>query len=82
MAMGKRVMLAVVGAGIGSLAGLLASFLGAGNPALIAGAVIGAVVPLLWLGPPRPVSFTGRTARAADVKGDVQCRSAQPVGLR
>ena len=50
--MGKRVMLAVVGAGIGSLAGLLASFLGAGNPALIAGAALGAVVPLLWLGRP------------------------------
>jgi hypothetical protein len=45
-------MLAVVGAGIGSLAGLLVSFLGAGNPALIAGAAIGAVVPLLWLGRP------------------------------
>ncbi len=27
----KRIMVAVVGAGIGSLAGLLASFLGAGN---------------------------------------------------
>jgi hypothetical protein len=50
--MGKRVMLAVVGAGIGSLAGLLISFLGAGNAALIAGAVVGAVVPLLWLGRP------------------------------
>jgi hypothetical protein len=50
--MGKRVMLAIIGAGIGSLAGLLVSFLGAGNPALIAGAVIGAVIPLIWLGPP------------------------------
>jgi len=50
--MGKRVMLAIVGAGIGSLAGLLVSFLGAGNPALIAGAVIGAVIPLIWLGTP------------------------------
>jgi hypothetical protein len=45
-------MLAIIGAGIGSLAGLLVSFLGAGNPALIAGAVIGAVIPLIWLGPP------------------------------
>ena len=45
-------MVAVVGAGIGSLAGLLASFLGAGNIALIAGAVIGAIVPLVFLGKP------------------------------
>ncbi len=48
----KRLMLAVVGAGIGSLAGLLASFLGAGNPALIVGAVAGAIIPLVVLGPP------------------------------
>jgi len=40
-AMGKRIMLVVVGAGIGSLAGLLVSFLGVGNWALIAGAVVG-----------------------------------------
>lgn len=50
--MGKRIMIAVVGAGIGSLAGLLFSFLGAGNPALIVGAVAGAVIPLLVLGRP------------------------------
>ena len=50
--MAKRIMLAVVGAGIGSLLGLLISFLGAGNPALIWGGVIGAVIPLLVLGPP------------------------------
>jgi uncharacterized membrane protein YeaQ/YmgE (transglycosylase-associated protein family) len=50
--MSKRLMLAVVGAGIGSLAGLLVSFLGAGNWALIAGAVVGAVVPLVVLGAP------------------------------
>jgi hypothetical protein len=50
--MGKRVMLAVVGAGIGSLAGLLVSFLGGGNAALVAGAVIGAIVPLLVMGKP------------------------------
>jgi hypothetical protein len=50
--MGKRIMLVVVGAGIGSLAGLLVSFLGVGNWALIAGAVVGGVVPLLVLGPP------------------------------
>jgi hypothetical protein len=45
-------MLAVVGAGIGSLAGLLVSFLGVGNPALIVGAIVGAVVPLVVLGKP------------------------------
>jgi hypothetical protein len=50
--MAKRLMIAVVGAGIGSLAGLLVSFLGAGNPALIIGAVVGAIVPLVVLGPP------------------------------
>ena len=50
--MSKRLMMAVVGAGIGSLAGLLVSFLGAGNSALIAGAVVGAIVPLVMLGPP------------------------------
>jgi len=50
--MGKRIMLAVVGAGIGSLAGLLIDFLGAGNRALIVGAIAGAVIPMLVLGPP------------------------------
>jgi hypothetical protein len=50
--MAKRLMLAVVGAGIGSLAGLLISFLGAGNAALIWGAVVGAIVPLVALGKP------------------------------
>ena len=50
--MAKRLMIAVVGAGIGSLAGLLVSFLGAGNSALIIGAVVGAVVPLIVLGRP------------------------------
>jgi hypothetical protein len=50
--MAKRIMLAVVGAGIGSLVGLLFSFLGMGNPALIAGAVVGAAIPLIVLGPP------------------------------
>jgi len=49
---GKRIMLATVGAGIGSLLGLMASFLGAGNIALIAGAAVGAVVPLMVMGPP------------------------------
>ncbi len=50
--MGKRIMIAVVGAGLGSLAGLLASFLGAGNGALIVGAVLGAILPLVVLGAP------------------------------
>jgi hypothetical protein len=46
-------MLAVVGAGIGSLLGLLISFLGAGNLALIVGAALGAIVPPLVLGKPK-----------------------------
>jgi hypothetical protein len=50
--MGKRIMLAVVGAGIGSLLGLLVSFLGVGNSALIVGAAAGAVIPLMVLGKP------------------------------
>jgi uncharacterized membrane protein YeaQ/YmgE (transglycosylase-associated protein family) len=54
ISMGKRIMVAVVGAGIGSLVGLMVSFLGAGNWALIVGAVLGAVVPLLVLGQPSP----------------------------
>jgi len=50
--MGKRIMIVVTGAGLGSLAGLLFSFLGGGNTALIACAVIGAILPLLVLGSP------------------------------
>jgi hypothetical protein len=50
--MGKRMMVALVGAGIGSLLGLLVSFLGVGNWALIGGAVVGAVIPLMVLGAP------------------------------
>ena len=50
--MGKRIMVTVVGAGIGALVGLLASYLGAGNVALYAGAAVGAVVPLAVLGKP------------------------------
>jgi len=50
--MGKRIMIAVVGAGIGSLVGLLVSFLGVGNPALIVGALAGAIIPLVVLGRP------------------------------
>jgi hypothetical protein len=50
--MGKRVFAAVVGAGIGSLVGLLFAFLGAGNMALFVCAAIGAILPLLILGQP------------------------------
>lgn len=45
-------MVAVVGAGIGSLVGLVASWLGAGNTALVGAAAVGAVLPLLLLGKP------------------------------
>jgi hypothetical protein len=48
----KRLMIVVIGAGIGSFAGLFVAFLGAGNIALIAGAVVGGILPLLVLGPP------------------------------
>jgi hypothetical protein len=51
--MAKRIMVSVVGAGIGSLAGLLISFLAGNNPwPLILGAVAGAIIPLLVLGAP------------------------------
>jgi hypothetical protein len=50
--MAKRLMIAVVGAGIGSLAGLLIDYLGAGNVAVIAGAAAGAVIPQFVLGAP------------------------------
>jgi len=50
--MAKRLMIAVIGAGIGALAGLLVSFLGVGNVALIVGAVAGALIPLIVLGAP------------------------------
>jgi hypothetical protein len=50
--MGKRLMIAVVGAGIGALAGLLADYLGAGTPALWAGAAAGALIPQFVLGAP------------------------------
>lgn len=50
--MAKRIMVAVVGAGIGTLVGLFVSAMGAGNPALIVGGIAGAVIPLLVLGPP------------------------------
>jgi len=63
--MGKRIMIAVVGAGLGSLAGLLASFLGAGNSALIVGAVLGAILPLVVLA--RPAADFASLTAAKDV---------------
>ena len=50
--MGKRIMVSVVGAGIGALAGVLIMFLGVGNIALWGGAAVGAVLPLVVLGKP------------------------------
>jgi hypothetical protein len=50
--MAKRIMIVVVGIGIGSLAGLVISALGAGRIGLIIGAIAGGVIPLLILGPP------------------------------
>jgi hypothetical protein len=48
----KRLMLGLVGAGIGALAGLLIDYLGAGMAALWICAAAGAVVPQFLLGPP------------------------------
>jgi hypothetical protein len=45
-------MVSVVGAGLGSLAGLLFSFLGVGNSALLIGGAAGAIFPHLILGRP------------------------------
>lgn len=46
-------MVAFVGAGIGAFAGLVISYLGvAAPPALIGGAAVGAVLPLVVLGKP------------------------------
>lgn len=50
--MAKRALVMIVGAGVGSLAGLVAAVLGAGNMGLIGGAVVGAVLPLFILGSP------------------------------
>ena len=48
----KRIAISLVGAALGTIVGLFASFLGAGNPALIAGGIVGAVLPHLILGRP------------------------------
>ncbi len=46
-------MLSVIGAGIGSLVALLFSFIaGDWTPALIIGAVAGAAIPPIFMGPP------------------------------
>jgi hypothetical protein len=50
----KRLVVMVVGAGMGSLAGLLISVMGAGNAGLIGGALVGALLPLFVLGRPGP----------------------------
>jgi len=50
--MGKRIMVAIIGAGMGALVGLPIDYLGAGNIALIACAIAGAVIPLAVLGRP------------------------------
>jgi hypothetical protein len=50
--MAKRLMLVVVGAGMGSLVGLLLAAAGAGAAGIVICAALGAVVPLLVLGSP------------------------------
>jgi uncharacterized transporter YbjL len=51
-AVAKRIMVGVVGAGIGALAGLWVDSMGAGPVALIVGAAAGALIPQLVLGRP------------------------------
>jgi hypothetical protein len=50
--MPKRIMAMVVGAGVGSLVGVLISAFGAGNAGVIACGVAGAILPLVVLGAP------------------------------
>jgi hypothetical protein len=50
--MGKRIMVAVIGAGMGALIGLPVDYLGAGNIAILIGALAGAAIPLVVLGQP------------------------------
>jgi hypothetical protein len=50
--MAKRLMVAIVGAGMGALVGLLIDYMGAGNLALFGGAIAGALIPLVMLGQP------------------------------
>jgi hypothetical protein len=50
--MGKRIMASIVGAGLGSLVGVAARFLGASDIAVFLGAAVGAVLPPVVLGRP------------------------------
>lgn len=50
--MTKRIMLAIIGAGMGALVGLLIDYLGGGNLALVICAGLGAIVPMFVLGSP------------------------------
>lgn len=45
-------MIAIIGAGMGALVGLLADYLGGGNVALILCAIAGAILPVVVLGRP------------------------------
>ena len=45
-------MAVVIGAGLGALVGLVLSFVGLGNSGLFIGAIAGAILPLVVLGPP------------------------------
>jgi hypothetical protein len=48
----KRLMVVVIGAGIGTLLGLFVAAMGAGTPALVVCAGLGAIVPQFFLGAP------------------------------
>ena len=50
--MAKRLMIAIIGAGMGALVGLLVDYVGGGNLALILCAIAGAILPLILLGSP------------------------------
>jgi hypothetical protein len=48
----KRIILIVIGAGMGALAGLVLSFIGLGNKGLFIGAIVGGLIPPIVLGRP------------------------------
>ncbi len=50
--MAKRIMLAVVGAGMGALVGLLIDFLGAGGKGVVICGIAGALLPFAFLHQP------------------------------
>jgi hypothetical protein len=50
--MGRRILASVVGAGLGSLVGVAARFLGAGDSAVFIGAAVGAALMPVVLGRP------------------------------